>query len=93
MNFNALVCGLFPNHCLEFLKISKCKIEQTAATQCLTHRTETPSSGRKGKHGDAGIKHMVTNNVVLENQKECWDAAPCVVIAPVVHQNFVSKPR
>ena len=54
-------------------------------TQCLLHGTNgTGSEGAKSKIHHSGIKHMVTNKVLLANQRDYFDAAPCVMIVPIL---------
>ena len=39
---------------------------------------------KKDKIASTGIKHMVTNKVLLASQRDYYDAAPCVIIVPIL---------
>eukprot|EP00978_Attheya_sp_CCMP212_P008478 scaffold19910_cov51-Attheya_sp.AAC.2 len=55
------------------------KPEETA---CLIHGSKTS----KGRQDDTGIKHRVTNKVLLAlaGQGDYFDRAPCVIIVPIL---------
>mmetsp|Transcript_13340 Transcript_13340/g.36788 ORF Transcript_13340/g.36788 Transcript_13340/m.36788 type:complete len:114 (-) Transcript_13340:799-1140(-) len=36
--------------------------------------------------GKTGIKHMVTNKILLAGQKHFFDVAPCLVIVPIMNR-------
>ena len=51
-------------------------------TACLIHGSN--EEGKQGKTNDTGIKHMVTNKVLLAGQKDYFDVVPCVIILPIM---------
>lgn len=50
---------------------------------CLIHGTNTTAT-KAAKQPSSGIKHMVTNKVLLANQRDYFDSKPCVVIIPIL---------
>ena len=50
-------------------------------TACLIHGSNHSS---KGKEPHTGIKHMVTNRVLLASQKDYFDVHPRVMIIPIL---------
>ena len=52
-------------------------------TECLLHGT-MPRRAKSDNIKGAGIKHMVTNKVLLAGPNDYFDSAPCVIIFPIL---------
>jgi len=57
-------------------------------TSRLMHGSSSASNGKTVERvANTGIKHMVTNKILLASQAEYFDSTPCVMIVPIMSRH------